>query len=61
VEVSNKTKAETVPPHWSTDHAIDLVPNYNLLYRQIYNLSESESRTLNAYIEANRANGFIPR
>jgi len=61
VEVFSKEKAETLPPHWSTDHAIDLEPGYNLPYEPIYNLSEFELRTLKAYIEANLGNGFIQR
>jgi len=61
VEVFSKAKAETLPPHRSTEHAIDLEPGYNLPYGQIYNLSEFELRTLKAYIEANLANGFIQR
>ena len=61
MEVFSKTKAETLPPHRSTDHAIDLEPGYNLPYGRIYNLSEFELRTLKAYIEANLANRFIQR
>jgi len=61
VDVFSKTKAETLPTHRSTDHAIDLEPGYNLPYGRIYNLSEFELRTLKAYIEANLANGFIQR
>jgi len=61
VEVFSKEKAKTLPPHWSTDHAIDLEPGYNMPYGQIYNLSEFELTTLKAYIEANLANGFIQR
>jgi len=61
VEVFSKTQAETLPPHRSTDHAIDLEPGYNLPYGRIYNLSEFELRMLTAYIEANLANGFIQR
>ena len=61
VEVFSKDKAETLPPHRSTDHAIDLEPGYNLAYGRIYHLSEFELRTLKAYIEANLANGFIQR
>jgi len=61
VEVFSKPKAETLPPHWSTDHAIDLEPGYNLPYGRIYNLSEFELRTLKDYIKANPANGFIQR
>jgi hypothetical protein len=58
-EVFSKEKAEKLPPHRSTDHAIDLEPGYNLPYGRIYNLSEFVLRTLKAYIEANLANGFI--
>jgi hypothetical protein len=61
VEVFSKAKAETLPQHRSTDHAIDLEPGYNLPYGQIYNLSEFELRTLKAYISANLANGFVQR
>jgi hypothetical protein len=35
VEVFSKDKAETLPPHRSTDHTIDLEPSYNLPYGQI--------------------------
>ena len=48
VQVFRKDKADTIPPHWSTDHAIVLEPSYNLPYGQIYNLSEFELRTLQA-------------
>jgi hypothetical protein len=61
MEVFGKTKAETLPPHRSTDHAIDLEPGYHLPYGRIYNLSEFELRTLKAYIEASVANVFIQR
>jgi len=61
VEVFSKTKTETLPPHRSTDHAIDLEPGYNLPYGLIYNLSQFQLRTLKAYIKANLANGFIQR
>jgi hypothetical protein len=61
VEVFSKDKAETLPPHQSTDHATDLEPGYNLPYGRIYKLSEFELRTLQAYIEANLANKFILR
>jgi len=39
VEVLSKEKPETLPLHWSTYHAIDLEPGYNLAYGRIYNLS----------------------
>jgi len=61
VEVFSKDKVETLQPHRSTDHAIDLEPSYYLPRRRIYDLSEFELRMLKAYIEANLANGFIQR
>jgi hypothetical protein len=59
VEVFSKTKAETLPPHRSTNYAIDLAPGYNLPYGRILNRSEFELRPLKPYIEVNLANGFI--
>ena len=61
VEVFSKTKAETLAPHRSIDHAIDLVPGCQIPYGRIYNLSEVDLNTLKAYIETNLANGFIQR
>jgi len=61
VDVFSKVKADTLAPHRSIDHAIDLEPGFKLPYGRIYNLSEVELRTLKAYIETNLANGFIQR
>jgi len=35
VEVISKAKGETLSPHRSNDHAIDLQPGYNLPYGRI--------------------------
>jgi len=35
VEDFSKAKAETLPPHWSIDHAIDSEPGYKLPYGRI--------------------------
>jgi len=59
VDIFSNTKAETLAPHGSIDHAIDLEPGFKLPYGRIYNLSEIELRTLTAYIETNLANGLI--
>jgi hypothetical protein len=59
VEIFSNDKAETLPPHRSTDHAIDLEPGYHLPYGRIYNLSECESWMFKAYIDANQSNRFI--
>jgi hypothetical protein len=61
MDVFSKAKAETLAPHRSIDHAIDLEPGFKLPYGRIYNLPEFELRTLKAYIESNLANGFIQR
>ena len=55
VEVFSRALVETLPPHQSTDHAVDLEPGYNLPYGRIYNTSEFELRMERAYIEANLA------
>jgi hypothetical protein len=54
-------KAETLAPHRSIDHAIDLEPGFKLPYERIYNLSEFKLRTLKAYIETNLANRLMQR
>jgi len=61
VEVSSKTKAETLAPHRPIHQVIDIEPGYQSPYGRIYNLSEVRPRTRNAYIETNLANGFIQR
>jgi len=61
VEVFTNGMVETLPPLRSTDHAIDLEPDYNLPYGWIYNLLDFELRMLQAYIKANLANRFIQR
>jgi len=59
VEVFSKVKAEILPPHRPTDHAINREPGYTLPSRRIYNLSGFELKTLKAYIETNLGSGFI--
>jgi hypothetical protein len=61
LDIFSKKKAETLPPHRPTDHAIDLEPGTKLPYRRIYSLSEVELKALKAYIETNLASGFIQR
>jgi len=59
VEVVSEAIAETLPPHWSTDHAVDLHPGQAFQYGRISDLSEFESMTFKAYIYAHVANGLI--
>jgi len=59
VHVFSKVQVETLTPHRSIDHAIDLEPAFKLPYGRIYNLSEVEFRTLKAYIENNIAKDFM--
>jgi hypothetical protein len=61
LDIFSKKKAETLPPHRPTEHAIDLEPGTKLPYGRIYSLSEVELKALKAYIEMNLASGFIQR
>jgi hypothetical protein len=61
LDIFRKKKAETLPPHRTTDHAIDLELGTKLPYGRIYSLSEVELKALKAYIETNLASGFIQR
>jgi hypothetical protein len=61
LDIFSKKKAETLPPHRSTDRAINLEPGTKLPYGRIYSLSEVELKALKAYIETNLASGFIQR
>jgi hypothetical protein len=61
LDIFSKKKAETLSPHRSTDHAIDLESGTRLPYGRIYSLSETELKTLKAYIETNLTNEFIQR
>jgi hypothetical protein len=56
LEVFSKTQAETLPPHRSTDHSIDLEASFNLPDGCIHNLSEFKWRAIMAYIEAHLGN-----
>jgi hypothetical protein len=49
LDISSKKKAEKLPPHRPTDHAIDLEPGTKLPYGRIYSLSEVELKALKAY------------
>jgi len=59
VDAFSKDTAETLALHRPIDHAIDLESSFNTPEGPIYNLSEVQLNTLKAYIESNRANGFI--
>jgi hypothetical protein len=61
LDIISKKEAETLPPHRSTDHAIDPESGTKLPYGRIYSLSKTELKTLKAYIETNLANGFKQR
>jgi hypothetical protein len=47
LDIFIKKAAERLPPHRSTDHAIDLETGTKLPYGLIYSLSETELKTLN--------------
>jgi hypothetical protein len=45
----SRKKAETLLPHRSTEHAIDLGPGTKLPYGRIYSLFRAELKALKAY------------
>jgi hypothetical protein len=47
-DIFSKKKAETLPPHRPTDHAIDREPGTKLPYGRIYSLLEVELKALKA-------------
>jgi len=58
LEVLVKARAETLPQHQTTHHAIDLEPVYKSPYGLIYHVSEFELKMLMAYIKPKLANRF---
>jgi hypothetical protein len=61
VKVFTQTKAQTLGPHYPIDHAVDLDPESKIPYGRIYNVTEIEFRSFQAYIQMNLANRFIQR
>ncbi|KAL0177176.1 hypothetical protein M9458_026070, partial [Cirrhinus mrigala] len=58
-EAFSKTKASQLPPHRSTDCAIDLVPGSHPPKGCIFPLSQPESAAMKAYIDEELKKGFI--
>ena len=59
-DVFEESQAEQLPPSRpNVDHEIPLIPNAKPVYGPIYNLSETELRTLKEYIDKMIAKGFI--
>jgi len=59
VDVFNKVKADTLPPHRSYDHRIELQLDSQPPFGPIYQLSKNELDTVRQYIDEHLANGFI--
>ncbi len=55
----SKTRASQLPPHRSSDCAIDLLPDAVPPRGRIFPLSQPESRAMNHYIQEELAKGFI--
>ena len=58
-DVFDKTKATSLPEHYSYDCTIDLQTGATPPWGPIYGLSEPETKALLDYIKENLANGFI--
>jgi len=61
VDALRNDRAETLLLHQPIDYAIDREPVFNIPHGRIYNLSEVEVKTLNAYSKTNLANGLTQR
>ena len=46
----NVHKAEQQPPHWPTDHAIELKPDTESSYMCMYNMFSAELKVLDIYL-----------
>ena len=57
--VFDNRRADRLPPHRQTDHAIELMPDKMPPYQRMYNLSLAELRTLEEYINDALAKGLI--
>ena len=55
----SKTKADSLPPKRSIDHAIELKPGTTPTYGKLYNHSQKETDALKAWLAENQAKGFI--
>ncbi len=58
-EAFSKTRASQLPPHRSSDCAIDLLPGAMPTRGRVFPLSQPESESMKAYIEEELAKGFI--
>ncbi len=58
-EAFSKSKASQLPPHRSSDCAIDLLPGTIPTRGRVFPLSQPESEAMKAYIEEELAKGFI--
>ncbi len=59
IEAFSKTKASQLPPHRSSDCAIELHPNSHPPRGRVFPLSQPESEAMRSYIEEELAKGFI--
>ncbi len=59
IEAFSKTKASQLPPHRSSDCAIDLQPNSHPPKGRVFPLSQPESEAMKSYIEEELAEGLI--
>jgi hypothetical protein len=58
-DVFQKANADKLPPHRSYDCAIDLLPDQQPPYGQIYSLSPDEEKLVQEYLDENIKKGFI--
>ncbi|CAD6885025.1 unnamed protein product, partial [Tilletia caries] len=59
LDAFSKAKADTLPPHRSHDHAIDLEPDTIPPFGPIYSLSDLELAALRSWLDEHLSKGFI--
>lgn len=57
--LGSEEQADTLPNHSEYDHAIDLLPGTVPPHRPIYNMSQTELKTLREYIDTTLQKGWI--
>lgn len=59
LDVFDRKKADSLPPHRSWDHAIDLLPGKQPPVARPYSMNHHELKTLREYLDRELAKGFI--
>lgn len=59
LDVFDRAKANEMPPHWASDHKIELLGNARPPQSRAYKMSEYKLAKVKAYLDENLAKGYI--